>query len=88
LPGALGKPGEITGLPIIGVKTLSTDKPFRIYKDSEDYARWLFTVYDLDRQPAGGNAGAPPPGAPPVGSGAPLTPGERSGRPGVGTKKP
>jgi hypothetical protein len=72
-PGGLGKPGEVTGLPIIGVKTLCTDKPFRIYKDSEDYARWQFTILDLERQQVGN------PGAPPVGVNAPQQPGEKGG---------
>ena len=67
-----GKPGDVTGLPIVGVKSLCKEKPFRVYKDSEDYAKWVFTVFDLD---APGN-GQLPPGAPPVGSGAPPQPGE------------
>jgi type II secretory pathway pseudopilin PulG len=73
-PGQLGRTGEVSGLPIVGVKSLSEDKPFRLFKDSEDYARWLFTVFDLDQQVAG--QGQLPPGAPPVGSGAPPQPGE------------
>jgi type II secretory pathway pseudopilin PulG len=64
--------GEVTGLPIVGVKSLCKDTPFRIYKDNEDYAKWLFTVFDLDPQ-----NGQQPPGAPPVGSGAPPQPDEK-----------
>ena len=84
LPGQLGKPGEVSGLPIVGVKSLSEDKPFRVFKDSEDYARWLFTVFDLDQQVAGqAPPGQLPPGSPPVGSGAPKQPGEGSRLPGT-----
>jgi type II secretory pathway pseudopilin PulG len=73
--GGLGqRQGEATGLPIVGVKSLCKDQPFRVYKDNEDYAKWLFTVFDLDQQNA-----QQPPGAPPVGSGAPPQPGEKPG---------
>ena len=78
----LGKPGEVTGLPIVGVKSLCTDEPFRVYKDNEDYGKWLFTVFDLDPQ-----NGQQPPGAPPVGSQAPPQPGE-SKRPPTPTPGP
>ena len=86
--GALGgKAGEVTGLPIVGVKSLCKDKPFRVFKDSEDYAKWLVTVFDLDQQ-----NGQPPPGAPPVGSNAPPQPGEKNPGPqtpgGVNPEKP
>ena len=79
-PGAGQKPGEVTGLPIVGVKTLCKDQPFRIYKDTEEYARWLFSVFDLDQQQQ--QPGLPP-GAPPVGSGAPKQPGEGGRQPGT-----
>jgi hypothetical protein len=46
------------GLPIIGVRTLSTDTPFRVYRGSQDYAQWLFTIYDL-QQPGQGNPNNP-----------------------------
>lgn len=78
LPGSGVVGGDVTGLPIIGVKSLCKDPPFRVYRDTEEYARWLFTVLDLDRQQAGNQ----PPGAPPVGSGAPMTPDERKQRDG------
>ena len=71
--GLSGKLGEVTGLPIVGVKTLCKDKPFRVFKDSEEYSKWLVTVFDLDQQ-----TGQQPPGAPPVGSGAPPQPGEKN----------
>jgi len=72
--GGLGKPGEaVTGLPIVGVKSLCKDQPFRVYKDNEIYAKWLFTVFDLD---APQQQQQQKPGDPPVGSGAPLQPGE------------
>ncbi len=59
---------EIGGLPIAGVKSLSKDKPFRVYRDQSDYAQWLFTIYDLDQQQQG-TGGTPAPG----GSGVPGT---------------
>ena len=34
-------------LPIAGVKSLSTDKPFRVYKGQSEYRLWLFTYLDL-----------------------------------------
>lgn len=37
-----------TGLPIAGVKSLCTEKPFRVYKEENDYAKWLFTFLDLE----------------------------------------
>ena len=80
-PGASQKAGEVSGLPIVGVKTLCKDKPFRVYKDTEEYARWLFSVFDLDQQVAGQQG--QPPGAPPVGSGAAKQPGEGSRLPGT-----
>jgi type II secretory pathway pseudopilin PulG len=46
------------GLPIIGVRTLSTDTPFRVYRGSQDYAQWLFTIYDL-QQPGQGDPNNP-----------------------------
>ncbi len=62
-PGA--QPQQAAGLPIIGVKTLSTDKPFRTHKGLNEYAQWLFTIRDL--QPMGqqqqggqGNPGTSP----------------------------
>jgi type II secretory pathway pseudopilin PulG len=41
-------PGSATGLPIAGVKSLSTDRPFREYKGMSDYSQWLFTYLDLE----------------------------------------
>jgi len=34
-------------LPIGGVKSLSTDQPFRVYKGRTEYREWLFTILDL-----------------------------------------
>jgi hypothetical protein len=50
--GGVGNPGggageEGNGLPIAGVKTLCKERPFRIYKEETDYAKWLFTYLDL-----------------------------------------
>jgi hypothetical protein len=56
---------EVSGLPIAGVKTSSTDSPFRVYRDREEYSEWIFSVFDQGPQ-----AGAPPaqgaPGTPPA----------------------
>ena len=35
------------GIPIAGVKTLSTEEPFRHYQGVSDYSQWLFTYIDL-----------------------------------------
>jgi type II secretory pathway pseudopilin PulG len=50
---------EISGLPIAGVKSRCTEKPFRVYKDKDDYSQWLFSIFDLE-QPAGTNTQANP----------------------------
>jgi hypothetical protein len=39
---------EQAGLPIAGVKTLSSDQPFRVYRGFSDYSEWLFTYLDLE----------------------------------------
>ena len=61
--GGAGGPGEMTGLPIIGVRTLCSDKPFRVFRGQSDYSQWLFTVYDLEQQAPGGSRAPnqPPP---------------------------
>ncbi len=50
---------EMTGLPIIGVKSLCKDRPFRVLNDQTEYAMWRFTVLDLD-QPQRAGAGVIP----------------------------
>lgn len=50
LLGGIGNPnseGEGNGLPIAGLKSLCTDKPFRVYRGETEYAKWLFTYLDL-----------------------------------------
>ncbi len=47
-PGLRGQ--QATGLPIAGVKSLSEDRPFRVYKGQQDYSMWLFTILDLEGQ--------------------------------------
>ena len=37
----------LTGMPIIGVKSLSKDDAFRVYKGQEEYSEWRFTIFDL-----------------------------------------
>ena len=49
--------GEQTGLPIAGVRTLSDDKPFRIYNGLQDYEQWQFTYFDLENQQLPGQRG-------------------------------
>jgi len=59
-------PQEIAGLPIIGVKSLCTDRPFRIYKDQTEYSEWKFTIFDVMQQTAPAVPGQQaPPGAAP-----------------------
>ena len=53
--------GEVSGLPIAGVKTRCTDEPFRVYKQKTQYSEWTFSVFDLDAQ-AGAAPGAQNPG--------------------------
>jgi type II secretory pathway pseudopilin PulG len=59
-----GPDGEPTGLPIAGVKTKCTDRPFRVYKQRTQYSEWVFSVFDMDPQ-QGAAPGVPNPGAPP-----------------------
>ncbi|MEE8412205.1 MAG: hypothetical protein V3S47_06850 [Acidobacteriota bacterium] len=49
LLGGLGNPNDDggNGLPIAGLKSLCTDKPFRVYRGETEYAKWLFTYLDL-----------------------------------------
>ena len=58
--GGPGAPGDFTGMPIAGVKSKCTKRPFRKYKDKTSYSEWIFTIFDLD--PRG--AAAPLPGQP------------------------
>jgi hypothetical protein len=53
--GSGGGDETASGLPIAGVRTLSTDEPFRVYKGESDYSKWLFTYLDI--QGHGGPAG-------------------------------
>jgi type II secretory pathway pseudopilin PulG len=39
-----------TGMPIAGVKSKCKDKPFRKYKDKDQYSEWVFSIFDLDPQ--------------------------------------
>lgn len=60
-----GKPGEQTGLPIAGVRTLCEEEPFRVYNGQTEYSQWLFTYLDLEarRTPGGGRGLQLSPGA-------------------------
>ena len=44
-------------LPIGGVKSLCTEKPFRVYKGRVEYRDWLFTYLDLTTPRMPGQAG-------------------------------
>jgi len=72
--------GQPTGLPIVGVKSLSTDRPFRVYKGQRDYATWQFSIFDLEPQLAGGQGTIPENNTP--GANAPGTR-QTPGSPGV-----
>jgi type II secretory pathway pseudopilin PulG len=81
-PGLAG--GQPSGLPIVGVKSLCSDRPFRVYKGQRDYATWQFSIFDLEPQIAGGQGSIPEnnsPGAQPGGTQKPPgtvgTPGRR-----------
>lgn len=73
LPRSAGGGQEVGGLPIVGVKSLCTDEPFRVLDDKSKYADWQFHVFQLE----GGQGG---PGEP----GQPGRPGQPGGRPGAG----
>jgi hypothetical protein len=58
--GQDGGMGAGIGIPIAGVKTLSTDEPFRHYNGVADYSQWQFTYIDLETgfaQVGGGRRG-------------------------------
>jgi len=65
---------SVSGLPIAGVKTRSTDAPFRRWRDKEYYREWVFSIFDnAQTTPAPGQAPNPgQPGAPPASSGQKL----------------
>ena len=72
-PGLAG--GQPSGLPIVGVKSLCTDRPFRVYKGQRDYGTWQFSIFDLQPQLAGGQgAGVPENNSPGQTPGTPQTP--------------
>ena len=74
--GPTGNGADPTGMPIAGVKTKCKDRPFRRYKDKDEYADWVFSIFDIEpQQPAKpptqpNQPGTPPPsgtaGFPPV----------------------
>ena len=67
------------GLPIAGVKSLSEDRPFRVYNGQTEYAKWLFTYFDLEVQRLPGQGNRPRPGQQQV---TPGSTGRPPGRPG------
>jgi type II secretory pathway pseudopilin PulG len=64
-----------TGMPIAGVKSKCKDRPFRKYKDKDEYSEWVFSIFDLDpqKQP---NQLNPPPSQNPLGTPPASTPGK------------
>lgn len=62
---------EIAGLPIAGVKSRCKDRPFRVYKEKDEYSQWLFSIYDLQTPKGGAAVGTAPKGS---GAGAPRVP--------------
>ncbi len=52
ITGKGGAPTDPTGLPIAGVKSKCTDKPFRRWRDKTEYSEWVFTIFDLDQRGA------------------------------------
>jgi len=83
-PNAGGK--QLGGVPIAGVRTLATDKPFRVYNGLTEYSQWLFTYFDLERVqlPGGGRGGGAE--TPPPDPGAPFGKRPGAGRPGFGKR--
>ncbi len=51
--GFAGGAQEVGGLTLVGVKSLCTEKPFRVWNGLTEYAEWQFTVYDLQNQQQG-----------------------------------
>lgn len=80
-----GGPREVQGMPIAGVKSLSTDMPFRVRRGISDYSMWLFTILDIQPQKPGGQAqrgGRATPGRPGVAPGGRRPRGQRANPPG------
>lgn len=51
---------EVSGLPIAGVKTRSTDPPFRHWRDKDAYHDWVFSIFDnIPLTPSPGQAPSP-----------------------------
>jgi type II secretory pathway pseudopilin PulG len=78
---------QMQGLPIVGVKSLCEDQPFRVYKGHENYSEWKFTVFDIEPAAAqrGAGAGGVPGGTPATGARPQPTPG---GSPGAAPGRP
>lgn len=69
-----GQTGE-QGLPIAGVRTLCKDTPFRVFRDQDEYDKWLFTFQDQDLlPPIPGQPATPRAGSMPGGQGAQAYP--------------
>lgn len=69
---------EVGGLPIVGVKTLCKEKPFRVLDDKTEYSEWQFHIFQLEAAPGQGAPGQP---------GRPGQPGQPGGGGGPGTRR-
>ena len=78
--------GEDTGLPIAGVRTLSKDQPFRVYKGESDYTKWVFTYLDIDASAVGRDGERR--GGPGAGQRGPGNRGPGAGQRGPGNRGP
>jgi type II secretory pathway pseudopilin PulG len=54
----------VSGLPIAGVKSKCTERPFRLYREKTEYSQWVFSVFDATQQIAAppGQGTTQPPG--------------------------
>jgi len=54
---------QLSGMQIAGVRTLSDDTPFRVYRNLTEYSEWQFTFLDLEapanQQPGGQGTNQP-----------------------------
>jgi len=86
-PNAGGK--QLSGLPIAGIRTLCTDKPFRVYNGLTEYSKWLFTYFDLERAQVPGGVRGDAGQAPQPNAGSPFGKRPGAGRmPGFGKQRP
>jgi hypothetical protein len=84
-PGPRQDPGAAAIGRIAGVRTLATDKPFRVYRGFTEYPQWQFTYHDYEQSATpGGRPGQRARQAPGIGGDPAL--GGRDGRGGLGDR--